>query len=203
MDKSESNYDSNKLIVFKNKNNKNVKFHKANLKNIKRFGKFRSSYEIPHILFGHNKEKKNSLKNPILDDFLKHVEAKYSIINNKNLIFKRMHSLKKMDIYNDISLILKKEQEKNNEIIFNPKFSNRNTKKIKRCKTICNNQENKFFNKNQGKKQNINKNKNNIKMKNDKVKVNNDPENINKSINKNEQVEDFVNKKRIKFLCCL
>ena len=106
-----------------------------------------------------------------------------------------------MDIYNDISLILKKEQEKNNEIIFNPKFSNRNTKKIKRCKTICNNQENKFFNKNQGKKQTINKYK--IKMKNDKVKVNNDPENINKSINKNEQVEDFVNKKRIKFLCCL
>ena len=206
--------------MIKNKNCKDIKFHKISLKNVKKIEK--SSQDIPNLQSYYllNKEK-NSFKSSVIDNILKTVEDKYTVINNnKNLINhpRRIKSSKKNIAFKFKELILNQKSKRNEEIEKkndeekeiknNLKVTSRYEKEkkdvvseIKRCKTSYNNKyiKNKIININHGKRQLTN---NNL-IKNKKIKKGKKHEtNSNKNI-KNEKSEGFVNKKKFKFLCCL
>lgn len=199
------------------KKNKEMKIKKINFKNAKRYNinkktKKKNSY-TPCLI----NDKKNSIQESSINNLIKKIEDKYSMIDNKNLniISKRHKSTNKIFIYkfNNTPFIKEKtykniEDEKNNncttnEIPINTKISqiNENNKKksskelLKRSKTVCNNnkkilkdQENE-----QDTKNNINININKAKKgKNDKKEIKIGKK---KTINKNQKKEEVIEDK--------
>ena len=192
-------------------------FHKANFKNVPKSNKFKSSNEIVSLkiqnLSGQLTEQEKSLKKRDSDIFLKKIENKYLIMRNPGLFkFNKRESssnrLLNINKYKELILknksIKQKEEspkkiskqltQKNSKLINNNKTIKKNysscngiNNRLKRCKTVCNN--------------NLNKDK--LK----ETKINNIQTNkgeiLSEQIKRKGKTENFINSIKRKFLCCL
>lgn len=214
---------------------KHIKFQKINFKNAKRFSKnknYKKKISFNNQNISNPKNESNNISNQTsaMISFLKNIENKYPILQNK-IIFKNQSkdsSFKRLTNNNIKNIIFRQQtyktddKEKKEEYEKSPKPTQKSPKcekkyknyksKLQRCKTFCkknnnskdlNSQENEqetYYNINLSKDKKINNCKKD--KKHSLKRISNEKNKIKGIKREKEKCDELVNKVKKKFLCC-
>ena len=208
-------------MIQNQRKHKEVKFHKVNFNNAKKFIRNKPSNKMIFLKTNHyqinTKEKEKTFQFSAIDNLIRNVKDKYSTLEVNNLLKAPKRNFSSKNINNNNKNLMnekEKEESKNGRKYQLSKFLKigQNLKvyrKYNSCKKLCNiNKDiNSLKNEKETYSNNISKGKKKIKNKKDiKIKKNkfyNEVNKLNDNNQEKEKYENFVNKKSKILFCCL